>query len=101
MSRNRKQKRIIAIIICAVFIAALVLSLAYLAKEASHECIGHNCPICAQMQLVQKTVDHLGSALTYLFIAGFSLVFLFQSLLRIFTFIPLNTPVAQNVRMNN
>ena len=101
MRTHLKHKRITAIVICALFISVLVISIAFLSVEANHECIGRNCPICAQMQLVHKTIDQLGSALSLVLYSGFTLVAPFLCVFRLFSFIAINTPVTQNVRMNN
>lgn len=101
MYLHAKHKRIAAIFLCALFIAALVFSLVYIDKEANHHCIGDNCPICGQIQLVQRTIDQLGSALVLIFYAGYAFTILCVSLLLIFLVIVICTPITLGVRMNN
>ena len=43
---NRK-KRLVSSVLCAVFVAALIVSGALIATRLQHECLGESCPVCA------------------------------------------------------
>ncbi len=101
MNIYSKNRRTAAVILCFLFIAALMLSMAYIVKDSRHECIGGDCPVCAQLELVQKTIDQLGTALILLLFIGTALFTLCISSYYFYTETIPNTPVRQNVRMNN
>ena len=43
---NRK-KRLLSSLLCAIFVAALIVSGALIATRLQHECLGESCPVCA------------------------------------------------------
>lgn len=96
-----KHKKTIAKLVCILFIAAIFLSMIYIVKEANHDCIGDHCPICAHIQIAERTIGELGTAVILLAHVGAAVAIL---AVIIFHFtgetVPL-TLVAQNVRMNN
>jgi len=98
---NRNQKKIIALLICAVILSSLLISVVYLAKEANHKCPGDHCPVCMQMQEVRRSIDQVGSAILLTFLLGLAISVLFFGLSHFFIHIISPTPVSQNIRMNN
>lgn len=101
MMINAKHKRIIALFICALFLAALMLSMAYVTKEADHGGIHDNCRICDHILMAQRTIDQLGSALLLIYISVIALFTLSLSVFHFLSVTVLFTPVALGVRMNN
>lgn len=56
----RKRRRIIAILLSILFVLSVIFTLSFIAAEADHECIGDECPICAEIQSCEdflKTVS--------------------------------------------
>ena len=45
----KKQLRVTALIFAALFVLALVFSLAFMIAEADHDCTGEECQICRQL----------------------------------------------------
>ena len=43
---NRK-KRLLSSLLCVIFVAALIVSVALIATRLQHECLGESCPVCA------------------------------------------------------
>lgn len=101
MTLIHKHKKKIALLLCALFLASLFISVAYLAKESNHKCIGDNCPICVQMQEVQKTISLIGTAILLAFLACAMAFIVSFGGFHFFTHIISTTLVSQNVRMNN
>ncbi len=50
------RRRIIALLLCIGLVFTLVLSSAFIAREAGHDCSGHGCPIC---QMIAGNVNLL------------------------------------------
>lgn len=49
--------------LCAAFLLAVVFfSSAFIAHEANHDCSGHDCPVCQEMQAFVANVQLLGSS---------------------------------------
>jgi hypothetical protein len=60
--KKQKTRRVITARFFAVAITlVLLLSIAFLVKEASHECTGAGCPICAMMEQCSNTIRLLGT----------------------------------------
>lgn len=96
-----KNKRTIARIVCLLLLAAVFLSMTYIVKEANHDCIGAGCPVCAHIQMAEKTIGELGTALVLIVHAGLSMAVLSTVLFQFTANTILSTPVSQNIRMNN
>lgn len=56
-----KKKRIVTMLIAALFIIKAVFSTAFVIKEANHKCNHTDCQICQTMQLCIKNLTDLGS----------------------------------------
>lgn len=56
-----KKKRIVTMLIVALFIISAVFSAAFVIKEANHKCNHTDCQICQTMQLCIKNLTDLGS----------------------------------------
>ncbi len=56
-----KKKRIVTMLIAALFIISAVFSTAFVIKEANHKCNHTDCQICQTMQLCIKILTNLGS----------------------------------------
>lgn len=56
-----KKKRIVTMLIAALFIISAVFSTAFVIKEANHKCNHTDCQICQTMQLCIKNLTNLGS----------------------------------------
>jgi len=101
MNKNNKHRKILALCICLLFIGSLLLSTAYIVKEANHNCIGDHCPICANVQMAEKAINELGSAFIAIIHLVFTLAILTFFLFHYISNEVLSTPITQNVRMNN
>ena len=51
-----KKKGILNLVVCLFLALSVLCSVAYLFIEAVHDCHGHGCPICAQMDECVKTL---------------------------------------------
>ncbi|HWP79292.1 MAG TPA: hypothetical protein VN446_01505 [Candidatus Acidoferrum sp.] len=49
-----KRRRAAAIVCCLLYCLFMALSFAYLAKEAHHDCAGHDCAVCATLRLLSN-----------------------------------------------
>lgn len=102
MGIHPKHRRLLALVLCILFVSALILSMTYLVKDSGHNCSDSHCPLCAQLEWVQKTIDQLGSALVLLLLFGSVLFSLHTSIFYCCSAATVpNTLVSQNVRMNN
>lgn len=99
--RAAMQKRMFAILICAVFFAVSFFSMEYIAVETGHHCTGEHCPVCANVHAAEQTVRQLADGLV---LAG-SLYFVISSVFSMKAgvrfLISCQTPVKLKIRMNN
>ena len=56
----KKQKRIYALLLCAVFILMLFVSASYLVHEAGHHCSDDDCPICRTIAMTTELLRAFG-----------------------------------------
>lgn len=99
--RRNKNKRIYAAALCVCIAAFLVLSFAYEIKEANHDCIGHDCPICAHIQSVENSRQQLSLAVVAF---GASLALLIHAITMVLSHVVhfcACSPVQLKVKLNN
>ena len=63
LSPNNSNRRIFSGLLSAFLLAVLLFSSAFVASEADHDCSGHDCPICLELQNCVANFQLLGSAL--------------------------------------
>lgn len=79
----------------------LLFSAAFIAAEADHDCVGENCPICAQIAVCQNILKTFSLAVC---IAAFPAVFSYTLCRGSFAcadVIPRNTLVSLKVKLTN
>jgi hypothetical protein len=59
----KNRRRLSALILTALFLAAAITSFFVIAHEADHVCIGEDCAVCALVAVCQNTIRVLGNAL--------------------------------------
>ena len=60
---SSSNRRIFSGLLSALLLAALFFSSAFVTSEADHDCSGHDCPICLELQNCVANFQLLGSAL--------------------------------------
>ncbi len=100
---NHKTTRVTAARFFAVVITlALLLSIAFLVKEADHTCTGEECPICAMMEQCSHTIRLLGAGVLLGLSGTFlSAAFLWSEPKSRRNFLVYSSLVTQNIRMND
>lgn len=99
--RCNKASKILAAVLCVCIAAFLVLSFAYEIKEANHDCIGHDCPICAHIQSIENSRRQLSLAVVAF---GASLALLMHAITIAFSYVAhfcACSPVQLKVKLNN
>ncbi len=97
-----RQKRVGAVLVCAVLLLAVFFSSVLMAHEAEHDCTGEDCPVC-------QAIAMSGSFLRLVAAAILSFVFLLGLLnakrpgfaSRIFDILVLGTLVSWKIRLND
>lgn len=69
-----KKKRISNLVVCLFLALSVLCSVAYLFVEAVHDCHGHGCPVCAQMDECVKALAGfaVGVAAAYFYAARYA-----------------------------
>ena len=60
---NAHNRRVLSGFCAAFVLATLAFSSVFVAAEGDHDCYGHNCPTCQEMQACVANFQLLGSAL--------------------------------------
>lgn len=58
------KKRVMTFALTVILILSIVLSITFIVKETGHSCVGHNCPICQQMEIVAEVLHSQGTGET-------------------------------------
>ncbi len=94
-------KRITAGIMGMMMLVIVLFSAFCIAAEADHECCGEDCPVCACVRQFVNTLRRIGTGVAVRSAPFVSAVlFLTVSFFAVTTAVR-NTPVSQNVRLNN
>ncbi|MCQ1530694.1 hypothetical protein [Lutispora saccharofermentans] len=102
MNRQSK-KRFFAALFCICFVIFSLLTAAFIITHADHDCVGHDCTVCAQIHTSANLLKQLGTA-----IACSAFAFAFAGLFAASNIFPpvilhivFTTPVTLKVRMDN
>lgn len=60
--RIMKKHRILACVLCVMFVAALFVSGSFFATHTHHDCIGENCPVCAALASCERLLKSFAAA---------------------------------------
>ncbi len=52
----KKYTRFVAVLLCAMMVMSFMLSAAFIITYADHNCIGHDCEICHDIQRCQQAL---------------------------------------------
>lgn len=84
----------------AVLLSAVLLcSIALIAVEANHNCIGENCPVCAQIDFcgrLLKTTAKTAAVLAAAAVTFFIILIIYSSVSESF-----DTPVSLKIKLTN
>ena len=102
MQNIDRRKSLLAAVILICFVAVVLLSSLFIVTHIDHECTGHDCPICHQIQIAENSLQQIGICLVVFF---FSIVatFRFRKMLcrNGYNIVLSVSPVSLKVRMNN
>lgn len=102
MKKLMEKHRALALLVCVVFAAMLLLGTGFTVFAAGHHCAGHGCTVCQQAALVREGTRLLGLAmLALLFVLLCADKTRAFARIREFFALPQRTLVAENVRLNN
>lgn len=75
-----KKQRLLAQIVCILFLCVTVFSMIFLAEESNHQCTDTQCPVCTCIHQIEQAIKTLGTGmisgvilipvLIYLFVSG-------------------------------
>ena len=98
----KKQKRIHALLLCAVFILMLFVSASYLVHEAEHDCSDDDCPICRTIAMTAELLRAFGLLVTALAVSASAAVCLYGWRQRAGTdVLTCSTLVSWKIRLND
>ncbi len=99
---NRKDlNRLKALFLCVIFVLSLIFSVAFIVKEADHDCTGDRCEIC---QLIDICLDKLSKYIPLVIVSAMILTLLryfADNTVAILSNHILKTPVLLKTRLNN
>ena len=61
---NAHSRRVLSGLCAAFVLTTIAFSSVFLAAEADHDCQGHDCPICEEMQSCVENLQLVGSSTT-------------------------------------
>ena len=101
MKAGKKFATTIAAAICFVLLFALLLSSAFVALEAGHDCVGEGCLVCQAVSAIEKTLEKLFLALSFALAVGFLCLVRGAVCRLVLCHIPASNPVALRVKLSN
>lgn len=95
-----KQKTL-SLILGVLMLSVTLLSVIYIAREADHNCVDSNCPICESIQQCEHNLKQVGSGVIGQCVQIVIAAFFVRVLITIVQPILCNSLVAQKIRLNN
>ena len=96
-----KLKKIIAYIIIFMMLSFLLFSSIFIIKNADHDCIGDDCPVCHFIHVCENILKNLDTGKTAQSFSLFNILFCFNLLTFVFYSILKTTPIMEKVRLDN
>ena len=96
-----KQRRIFAVVLAALAVLIVLSASVFMIEHAGHECVGEDCPICAQIYACAENLKNLAAVAAVVFAAA-----AFAAALRVCAdgelpvYVP-RTPVSLKVKLSN
>jgi len=102
MDTRKSMQKTLALLTCVVFVAVSLFSIAYIAHEAQHDCVGEHCQICTHVSGAKNTLKQLSANATR-FEGGALAIVLNTTMFLLCTgvFFVISTPVKLRIRMNH
>ncbi len=101
MQMVNKKSRIVAFLLAVFLLLAIFFYESFVVTHIHHDCVGDNCPICLEIQMVEGMIQQIGLALIgfVCILAGIHYAIEYLSRTNL---VPLfRTPVKLKVRMND
>lgn len=98
---HKTKAKLIAAILVFYLAAFFTLSLAYEVREAHHACQGEQCPICHQIQDLERTREQFSFSAGDVSVFFCAFVSLLAASLQKTTAVFAKTPVQLHVRLNH
>ena len=99
--QNYNRNRITAIVLCVFFIFSILFSVSFILREAEHDCVGENCPICYQISVCENTLKNLSLAVCAVAFATAFTYTLCRSISACTAVIPSYTLVSLKVKLTD
>ena len=93
--------KILVILVCLIIVSVMFFAAYYIEAEVHHDCIGKDCPICAEIEILPNIVKQIGTGIVCIP----AVVIVCEAIIKIapvvYMHILINTPVEDKVRLNN
>lgn len=96
-----KKQRKLVLLACIVYISVIFLSSVFIVREADHDCVGEDCPICACIAQAEQTLKQLGTGKAETLAWLPAVVLLILVISYVFRFVPCSTLQSCKVRLND
>ncbi|MCR5481219.1 MAG: hypothetical protein K6F52_00270 [Clostridia bacterium] len=93
--------RISACVMSVLVVVIMLFSVLYIASEADHDCMGENCPICANLAQFENIIHQAGDDISLQAAAGTVIIIGFVPAIILFSEFHTDTPVSRKVRLND
>lgn len=101
MKKSNKLKIMAAFLLCVCFLTVITFSHLFIVEHVHHECSGKECPICAQILVVEHAIQQLSICIKILTILVAFAAFISVTVKSVQNHLFVITPITQKVRMND
>lgn len=97
-----KKQRAFTLLVCVTVLFVSLMSIIFIVKNTEHDCVGEDCPVCAEIAQAENTLKTIGigdsSVNAIAFIAEICLLTVCIGVICVGVH---STPIALKVRLNN
>ena len=101
MKKSSKIKIMIALFLCCCFLTVIVFSHLFIVEHVHHECSGKDCPVCAQILVLEHAIQQLSTCIKILTVLVAFAAFISATVTSVQNYLFVITPITQKVRMND
>lgn len=101
MRNSNKMKIAIALFLCVCFFTVITFSHLFIVEHVHHECSGRDCPVCAQILVVEHAIQQLSTCVKTITVLVAFAAFISVTVKVVQNNLFVITPITQKVRMND
>lgn len=98
---NKTFRKVLALLLCTLFVLTLIFSYAFIIKEANHECDNEDCHTCELISSCIKTIKKTTTVIIVSSIIFILFNYIYKKVIHLNVLSYFKSPILLKTRLNN